>query len=231
MSGDDKGRIPSNDALRKAYRDAVEKQKPVTRDACPTADELAELAELAERDAIDEGSLLIARVEHVMSCASCRPEYELLRATNAASRQNNPIETEAPPVAPRRLPYRKVGIAAALLIAAGIGGNMWEQYQSRVVRTTDSSNVVLIFPKSETTGGASFAWGRVEGAASYHIEVLDTTGAVVVQETTSDTTFSLVASDSARVASLNTFDWIVTARRIDGNERSSPLTRVRIRAR
>lgn len=228
MTSDDQERIPSNDALRKAYRDAVEQQKPASRDACPTADELAELA---ARETVDEGTSHIARLEHVMSCVRCRPEYELLRATNVVSRENSTIAHETRYVAPSPFPFRKVGIAAALVLSAGIGGSIWQQYQSRQVRTTEASDVVLISPKSATTGGLSFTWRRVDGAASYHIEVLDTTGAVVVQETTSDTTLSLIASDSAKVSSLNAFDWIVTARRIDGNERSSPLTRVRVTAR
>ncbi|MEO8624603.1 MAG: hypothetical protein ABI625_26210, partial [bacterium] len=65
-------------------------------------------------------------------------------------------------------------------------------------------------------------------ASAYTIELLDTTNAVLVSRTTPDTTITLTDAELARVKAASTFDWMVTARRGDGNERRSALIRVRL---
>jgi hypothetical protein len=68
----------------------------------------------------------------------------------------------------------------------------------------------------------------VPNASAYTIELLDTASAVLVSRITPDTTISLSDDELARVKAASTFDWMVTARRGDGNERRSTLTRVRL---
>ncbi|MBC8090268.1 MAG: hypothetical protein H7Z40_23660 [Phycisphaerae bacterium] len=209
-------------SLRAAYRAAVERAAPPNRAGCPSADKLGVLAASTNVGASQEHGVML---DHVLSCAHCRPEFELLRATNAAARGETGRSRSW--FTPQR-----IALAATMLMAVGIGGEAWRRSRTAEMRGTpvDVSDVVLVSPSSGNTAPltARFVWRSVNGAATYQWDMLDSAGAVLVQGTTADTTAQLSATDSARLASLPFFDWMVTARRSDGNERRSALTRVRV---
>lgn len=212
-------------SLRAAYRVAVENTSPPNRAGCPSADELCVLAASTR---VGDNSTDTALLEHVLSCAHCRPEFELLRATNMAARGET-HRTRS------RFTVQQIALAATLLMAVGIGGAAWRRSQTSQTRATpvNDSDVVLVSPSSGNAQPltARFVWRAVNGAVAYHWEVLDSAGAAIVQATTADTTSQLSATDSVRLAALPFFDWMVTARRSDGNERRSALTRVQVSER
>ena len=211
----------SDQSLQAAYQAHVGKNTPANREGCPTADELNVLAASGD---VGDNSAQTATLEHVLSCAVCRPEFELLRAANVAERA-------AAQAARTPFTQQRIALAATLLLAVGIGGEAWRRSQVSLTRATpaDGSDVVLVSPASKNAQPVSgkFVWRAVSGAVAYQLEVLDSAGTAVVQATTADTTVHLSTSDSLRVAALPVFDWMVTARRSDGNERRSALTRVR----
>ncbi len=209
----------SDPSLRAAYQSAVEKNAPTNRDGCPGAEALSALAASTH---VGDHAAESAMLEHVLACARCRPEFGLLRVANVATQGDSRWA---------RTPFtmQQVGLAAALLLAVGIGGEAWRQSQQAETRATplDAADVVLVSPLAGQVPPGRFVWRAVRGAAAYQWEVLDSAGTAVLQGTTSDTTVQLSPTDSATVARLSLFDWMVTARRSDGNERRSALVRVR----
>lgn len=215
----------SDEKLRAAYQSQVRSNVPLNRAGCPTADELNALATARQ---VGDNAVQMAQLDHVLSCAACRPEFELLRATHAAAR-------DEPTQSARFFTPRRIGLAAMLLVAVGIGGEVLRRSQNATTDSetraapADASELVLVAPLSgdgqQFTG--HFMWRATVGAAAYQLEILDSSGTALAQMTTADTTARLTAEDSARVAAVPAFDWMVTARRSDGNERRSALTRIR----
>lgn len=216
----------SDESLRAAYQARVAHSTPADRSGCPSPEALNGLAG-ANRSGDDRAQLAV--LEHVMSCAACRPEYEVLRSVHRA-------ELTEKPLAKSNRAFRLVSIAAALVLAAGIGGEAWRRSRDVTVRDAgvdnagvDNADVVLVTPAANSPRpiNGRFVWRSVAGTSAYQLEILDSTGTLIAQQTSADTTIQLSPPDSARVAALPVFDWMVVARRTDGNERRSALTRVR----
>jgi hypothetical protein len=183
----------------------------------PEPDELAELlgGAMAEPDRV-------AMLEHVLRCPTCGPELDLLRAAGAGAR-----------AAERRMPLsRWMAFAAAALILVGIGALTLRGHRVAVpvdVMRGNHAAVSVIEPAVGTTVAypARFAWHAVDGAQSYHVELLTPRGDVIAAWSTLDT--ALVISDSLRLRTSESYDMWVRAMLADRTEVSSPLVRFNVR--
>ncbi|MEP6764791.1 MAG: hypothetical protein ABJB66_10795 [Gemmatimonadaceae bacterium] len=215
----------SDEKLKSAYNAYVSASAPADCSACPSPEKLEALA--AGNDAAGD-STSMALFDHVFSCAYCREDFALLRsvqsATNSTANRRSKLHT-----------FTGVAAAAVLLLAIGFGTNKLLRSPDVIVRGAPdgASDVILISPVATVNFAdvGKFSWQGVAGASSYELEVLDTNGVVVLTRVTANTSLPLPTDDAARVASLPSFDWFVTARRADGNERRSAITRVRLSAK
>ncbi|MBK8250419.1 MAG: hypothetical protein IPK85_23935 [Gemmatimonadetes bacterium] len=203
----------TNDELQVAYQQLLARRRAATRVGCAHLEDVQRVATARLQHERDAGVF-----DHVMACAACRSEYELLRATSQAARA-------VAPSALRRVWMPLAAAATALLAvtlyfrapAAGTSG----------VRADDTTAVRVVAPSSVATGTAiTVAWHPVAGADAYRVELLDTLGTALHSSVTSDSSLTVPAA----VLPLGTeaVDWLVVARRADGNETRSPLVRVRV---
>jgi len=161
-------------------------------------------------------------LEHVLQCPTCGPELTLLRAASAGAR-----------AAQRQAPVaRWLALAAVAILVIGLG-----TLTLRSRRMTPNADVMrghaeamsLIQPAS----GASLerpirlTWHAVDGATSYRVELLSTTGDLIGAWTTRDT--ALAVADSTRVTPGRSYDVWVRATLEDRTDVSSPIVRFNVR--
>jgi hypothetical protein len=211
-------------ALREAYRELMAARVPRDRSGCPVPEALLGLVERMGDDAAR-----LATLDHVMSCADCRRDFDLLR-TAAASAEQAASEPPALRVVrgggrspARRFPLRSVAVAAGLVVAVGVGLLSWHPGTRQPLLRGDANTVVLLAPETRPDGSALLRWRTVPGAAAYRVEVFAPNGRTVVADTVSDSTFVL----SAPEGSDQQLRWMVTALHGDGHEVRSPAERVR----
>jgi hypothetical protein len=211
-------------ALRDAYRELMAARAPSDRSGCPAPEALLEVVERQG----DEATRL-ATLDHVMRCAACRNDFNLLRSAAVSALQAG----EEPPVLhivrggagrPRRLPWRSLAVAAGLVVAVGVGTLTWHQGTRQPLLRGDEHTVVLLAPESRADGSALLRWQRVPGAAAYRVEVFTPSGRTVVADTVSDSTFVVPGAASAGLA--EPLRWMVTALHSDGHEVRSRAERV-----
>lgn len=183
----------------------------------PEPDELVELM----GDAMPEPERL-AMLEHVLSCPTCGPELDLLRAAGAGAR-----------AAERRVPLsRWMAFAAAALILVGIGALTLRGHRVTVpvdVMRGGHAAVAVIEPVAGTTVAypVRLAWHATDGAQSYRVELLTRRGDVIAAWSTLDT--ALVIPDSLRLRTSESYDMWVRAMLADRTEVSSPLVRFSVK--
>ena len=222
----------SDDQLRAIYKVRVASDAPADRANCPSPEQLQRLAESGKGGSAPNLTLL----DHVFGCAHCRHEFALLRSVQTASASADRVSAARANAATRWFTAPRLAIAAALLVAIGIGGNSLrrphDDTPANVLRSApgDASDVVTVSPlvNQAFAANAQFVWRSVSGAVTYEIQLLDTTGVVIATGVTADTVFSPAADDRAKLATAKVFDWFVAARRSDGNERRSNIARVRV---
>lgn len=229
--------------LREAYRTHAASRLAggEGRRACPAPEALEALARGPGRNGPD-----LAALDHVLSCPACTAEFDLLRAIVAAERgeasttspRSVALSASTAARAPRvtiRSSTRQWAMAAALLLAAGLGGEAWRRSRAGdgaggapVVRS-DAGDITVVAPTAPASQAfGAFTWRAVPGAGRYVVEALDTLGRVLLSRATSDTLLVPTVAERAALARAGYFDWIVTAQRGDGNERRSALTRVQL---
>lgn len=213
-------------ALRDAYRELLEARAPRDRGACPAPEAL-----LAVIERTGDEAARLATLDHVMSCAACRREFDLLRTAAASAEQSAADEPPALRVvrgggrgAARRFPLRSFAVAAGLVVAVGVGLLTWQPGSRQPLLRGDGNTVVLLAPEQRADGSALLRWRTVPGAAAYRIEVFTPSGRTVVADTVSDSTFVLPAAENARRE--EQLRWMVTALHGDGHEVHSPAERV-----
>ncbi len=200
----------TNEELQTAWQRRLAARGP-ERSGCTSPEDLLRIASAPVQDERDAGVF-----DHVMGCAACRSEYELLRSTAAPT---------ARPVI-RWTRWVPLAAAAVLVLAVGLP-TLREPEAPPVVRSSDPGEIVMHGPVAARAGAAlTLAWGPVAGADAYRVEVTDTLGVVLHTETTGDT--MVVVRAEVLPAGSGAFDWLVVARRADGNERRSPLARVAV---
>jgi hypothetical protein len=150
--------------------------------ACVTPDDILALVSRKGSEA-----RRLETLDHVMGCAACHREFELLRAIKAAD----------PEVAQRRAGVKSVGqrflplaLAASVLLAVGVGLAVWERSGAGDTTRGGGSSLQLLSPATEVSPGQplTFVWQPLSGAARYRIEVLDQSDSVLFSQLTPDTT-------------------------------------------
>ena len=131
----------------------------------------------------------LATLDHVMSCADCRSEFDLLRSIELAG-----TETGAQARPGRRSWLVSAALAASVLLAVVIGRlALPTAPDSDVVRSGADGGVTLLAPPPESPAGTAmlFAWHPVPGAPRYQLEVLTSDGEVALEAETPDTAITL----------------------------------------
>lgn len=171
----------SDDRLRELYTSALAGAPGSAETSHPSPEAIAALA---RREGSEQSRL--ATLDHVMSCADCRRELDLLRSIEQAARSAG--SAARPPS--RRTWFIPVALAASLLLAVGVGRRLLRQD----VETTrgGGGDVVLTQPGATAVAGAPlvFAWHPVAAANRYELELLDANGGVAASAVTRDTTAS-----------------------------------------
>jgi len=163
------GRDHVNDEqLREIYAGAMTSRARPGHSACP--DPEAILA-LVRREGAEETRLVT--LDHVMSCADCREEFDLLRSIQTAGAQAGAAAR------PGRRWVAPVALAASVLLAV----------VSDVVRAGPDERLTLLAPPPEVAAGSAllFVWHPIVGTSRYRLEVMNPAGEVVLEAETADT--------------------------------------------
>ncbi len=194
-----------NDAeLRELYAQILARSGDVDREDCVTPEQLEDLVERRGPE-----TARLEQLDHVMSCAACREEFELLRAL-----------AQGQPQGKRRGNLRPLAVAAALamLVSATAIWQLRDAWQSPDV-TRGPQDVLLVAPagQQQPDQPLRFVWRPVEGAWEYQVVLTGSQGAVVLDTATPDTALAFATPLEPGV-----YIWWVRARLDDGSERSSP---------
>ena len=211
----------SDDRLRDLYAIA-QGDRPAGPGAEHPAPEV--IAALVRREGPEEERL--TTLDHVMSCAECRRDFDLLRAVERAG-----IESGAGGRAGGKRDWRMpAALAASVLLAVGVGRMVLRSGGGDTTRGDDHGGVVLVQPGRAAAAGDSitFSWHAVPGATRYELELLDAGGGVLASAATSDTTASPVA---ARALPPGDYRWWVRATTSDARSLRSALRPLRLIAR
>lgn len=202
-----------DEELRRLYGRAVERHTDESRASCPDPDQLRRLVTRAGAEA---GRLAV--LDHVMSCAACRPEFELLRAQHVA--------------APRWSPQGRLLAAASVMLAAGLGV-VWVAHDPapRVVARSAASGVELLRPPdgAEVDSAVTLAWRPVPHATAYVVELLDPGGSLVFSTSTPDTV--LPVWQGGGIEPGVEYRWWVQVVQPSGARVGAPARRLRFRSR
>ncbi|HMS03974.1 MAG TPA: hypothetical protein PKE51_13415 [Gemmatimonadaceae bacterium] len=174
---------------------------------------------LAATDGHDPSRL--EQLDHVMSCASCMGEYEMLRAVRVAGETPQATATRRSPLV---LPA--IGLLAASLLVFSVSRREPDADTDRVRGRTDAVEFVTPTTVVSRIDSLRLTWHAVPQASAYEVELLTPDGAVLFTTTTPDTTLR-VAPDVVP-ANVSVVEWLVLARRADGNVLRSPLLRVEL---
>jgi len=200
--------MQSNDEqLRLAYRASLEARAHASQGSHPKPEALVAVAERSGSEAVR-----LEVLDHIMSCGTCSRELDLIRASLAAAgmpRQRTWFRSPA---------IGLMAIAATLLLVAGVKLVFTSGDLETGSRLRGGSAVSTYPVRWLPTGAAGLAWHPVTDASSYRLEVIDESGAAVVDSTMGDTTFVLFDSAARNRRGLT---WTVTATLGDGSAVSS----------
>jgi hypothetical protein len=178
------GRDQVNDEqLREIYGNLMTARGGRRLSACPAPE--AVLA-LVRREGLEEARL--ATLDHVMSCAECRSEFDLLRSIEVAGVEAGGASR------PGRRWMAPVALAASILLAVIVGRYALPGTPERdIVRSGSGDGVTLLAPPAETASGSPllFVWHPLAGASRYRLEVMNGAGDVVLEAETADTAILL----------------------------------------
>ena len=212
--------VMSDAALRDAYARAVSQRADPGRASCPAPEALQALvrAEGAESERI-------ALLDHVLTCARCRGEFELLRAIEQAGGQQARASTWRQPRS-----WIAVALAASLLLAIGIGtGRHFVDGDLPDDTFRGAADVTLVVPQDAAAAPRSapltLAWHRIAGVDRYALELLTADGSVALAQETSDTSITIPA---ARLPAAGDYRWMVRAAAPAGVDMRSGARRLRL---
>src|SRR5262245_8009843 len=188
--------------LRAAYDEVVRQRSPGSRADCPAPERIAAVVERTGNEA-DR----LETLDHVLACAACRREFDMLRTASQASQgtlTTTPVRTARFRVA------SFVALAATLLLAVGIlSTRLRGPVNGGSTVRGGGAAIELVAPRRLPSREVLLTWRSVTGVATYRVEVLDQDGRRLVDTSLVDTT--LVLSDSlVRVARAQV--WSVGAR-------------------
>ena len=204
----------NDERLRSAYRAALETRERTDGASHPEPEALVAVAERSGSEAVR-----LEILDHVMACDRCRRELDLVRASLvAAGMPRQRTWFRSPSIA-------LMAIAATLLTVAGV--RLFMASSSGDVDagpTLRGGSAVSTYPARWLPSvGAGLAWRPAAGAESYRLEVVDESGAAVVDSVMRDTVF--VVADSL-LRNRRELTWSVTATLGDGSAVTSLPTRL-----
>ena len=217
----------TDERLRALYAQALRARAATAGGEHPP---LEAIEALARREGDEETRL--ATLDHVMSCAACRGELDLLRTVEQAGARSGGAATASRPG--RRSWFMPAALAATVLLAVAIGigrGALPGGNGEDVMRDgPEAGAVALVAPGTEASAGAPllFAWRPVAGAVNYRLELLDAGGEVAFAAETADT--ALLAEAAARLAP-GEYQWWVRAAGADASAPRSALRPLRLVAK
>jgi hypothetical protein len=167
----------NDEQLRQIYGGVMTSRTPRPL-PCP---EPEAILALMRREGAEDGRL--ATLDHVMRCADCRSEYDLLRSIEVAGAAAGPAARSG------RRWIAPLALAASVLLAILIGRYALPAVPEDEVVRSDGDRVTLLAPLPEAAAGSPllFAWHPIEGASRYRVEVMNPAGDVVLEAETGDT--------------------------------------------
>ena len=208
-----------NDArLRELYDRAVEARATRARQGCASPEAI--LAVL-RREGPEEQRLEV--LDHVMGCAACRSEFDLLRSIEQAGAGPAPLRLF------RRPAWRVIAplaLAASVVLVVSLRPS---SSTSPDVERGATSGLTLLAPAAGAAAEPplAFSWGPVTGARAYDLEVLDEKGKVVVAKTTAETSVTLQETPDLKPGA--SYRWWVRATTASGDQLSSEVRTLRLR--
>jgi hypothetical protein len=173
------------------------------------------LQELLDRRGPDEDRL--RKLDHVMGCPFCLPEFELLRSVAKAT------------PGPTGMWVTVLAAVVTLLIGGAV---VWriEALKQNGATSGDEGGITLLSPPADARVSAppSFAWRPVPGVSDYRVEVLTSTGDVVWQWVGKDTTMAVPAGVLPDTSA--DYRWAVVAESSSGEHLRSAMRRFTVSA-
>ena len=209
-------------SLRLAYARLVASPRADARSACPSGEALLAVV---ERAGPEEARL--ATMEHVMQCAACQRDLDLLRAALVAATEAGAAGAGAATVRPLgrrpRFPMRTFAAAAGIVVVVGVGaivrirGDGADAPDTPRLRSAGRPQLTLVPPVTTADGSVLLQWRSVPNTVQYRVDVFDAAGRSVTTATVPETTFTLGAA-ALRGDSLR---YVVTAVQADAGEVTS----------
>jgi hypothetical protein len=190
-------------SLRDALARARERS-PATRDACPSPDELNDLATTA-----GDSPRRLEQLSHVATCGACRADFDLLRTA---------AQSAPAPRARRAAPWMPA-LAAAALLAIVSAVVLRRPADVDVMRGGDDTRAFRIVSVSAGPDSVTLVWTAVPEAVRYDVEALRGDDTPAFSARTQDT-----VARGARSAGVIT-RFTVTATLLDGTTRSAEAAR------
>jgi hypothetical protein len=197
----------NDERLRLAYGALHDSRGRTVHRSHPEPEALLAVAERSGTEAVR-----LEVLDHVMACAACRRELDLIRASISAAPMSRPTTWFRSPS------VGLMALAAMLLIVAGVKLYMASGDAESGPRLRGSSAVSTYPVRWTQSAGASLAWRPTSDATSYRLEVIDEAGNAVVDSTMRDTSFVLADSLARNRRGLS---WSVTATLGDGSTLTS----------
>lgn len=213
--------VMNEERLREIYSGVMASRaaKAGRTTACPSPE--AVLALVRREDTEDSR---LATLDHVMSCAECRSEFDLLRSIELAGAEAGAeagTEASADSRPGRRSWFVPAALAASVLFAVMIGRLALPTVPGdEVVRSGPDGGVTLLAPPPEAPAGSPvrFAWHPIPGASRYRLEVLTTDGQLALEAETADTAITL---QSVEGLASGDYQWWVDATSASTTARSA----------
>ncbi len=201
----------NDEELHQAYGRTI--RSPRDRAACPGPDAIADLA--ARRGA---EATRLAVLDHVMQCAACRRDLDLLLVADRAGARS----ARAP---------RWLAAAAAAIVVVGVGGLGARALLREQAPEVERGGAAAVDPVSPGSGAVvarpvGLTWHAVAGVREYRVEVLAADGTPLWSAATRDTS---AAVPESVVAGSGNYGWWVTGRLADGAAISSAVTAFSVR--
>ena len=203
--------------LRAIYGDVMTSRARSRTPACP---EPEAIFALVRREGSEETRL--ATLDHVMSCADCRAEFDLVRSIQLAGADAGAAAR------PGRRWMAPLALAASVLLAVLVGRYALPGAPEReVVRSGEKDRLTLLAPPTDVITGSPilFAWHPIEGAGRYRLEVMNAGGEVVLEAETADTAIVLQSAADLEPGEYQWWDGAATPA-----EARSALRPLRLRA-
>lgn len=152
----------------------------------------------------------LATLDHVMSCAQCKQDFELLRAIQAADQANAQAR-------PRRSVVPWLAAAVVLIAAGTLTVVQFQHPSSSPTRGSSPSDVRVV-----GLVNGSLVWHPIPDAVRYEVEIIDRSGVTIFHAEVADTTVTPPTILPGAPSS-----WWVRAMLRDGSERQSAIVPIR----